>query len=152
MVIVFICRYITSNYGVDERVTKIVNNIELSIVPTMNPDKIGKQRENANGVDLNRGFPTWKDLGKSEEQLKKGREIEVKSMIDWILRNPFMLSANFHDGSLVVNYPWDDENVKPWTKSSLFLEGKDNTTPDDDMFRQLSLIYAKNHQTMHKWV
>ena len=134
----------------DERVTKIVNNIELSIVPTMNPDKIGFQRENANGVDLNRGFPTWKDLGKTAEELKRGREVEVKSMIDWILRNPFVLSISFHEGSLVMNYPWDDENVTPWTKSSLFLEGEDDTTPDDEMFKELSLLYAKHHLTMHK--
>ena len=67
-----------------ERVTKIVNNIELSIVPTMNPDMLGRTHENANGVDLNQDFPSWHDLGK----LKLGKQAEVKSMIIWIMENP----------------------------------------------------------------
>ena len=32
----------------------------------------------------------------------------------WILNNTFILSANFHDGAVLVNYPWDnyqDESV-----------------------------------------
>ena len=138
------------NYGKDERVTKIVNNIELSIVPTMNPDMIRRGRENANGVDLNRAFPSWKDLDKSVDELKLGKESEVKSMIDWIMTNPFVLSANLHDGAVVANYPWDEEDVQPWEKSKLFEEGDEDETPDHEMFKQLSLTYAENHKTMQR--
>ena len=38
-------------------------------------------RGNANGVDLNRAFPTWKDLGKDRGQLMEGRENEVNMLI-----------------------------------------------------------------------
>ena len=82
-----VARYLTSKYGVEERITKLVDNIELSIVPSMNPDNIGWQRENRNNVDLNRAFPTWEDLGKTSEQLKAGRQPEVKTMIEWITEN-----------------------------------------------------------------
>ncbi len=26
----------------------------------------------------------------------------------WVLDNVFALSANFHDGAVLVNYPWDN--------------------------------------------
>ena len=29
-------------------------------------------------------------------------------MMDWILDNSFVLSISFHDGRVMVNYPWDD--------------------------------------------
>ena len=34
-------------------------------------------RGNANGVDLNRAFPTWRDLGRDRGQLMEGRQKEV---------------------------------------------------------------------------
>ena len=116
----------------------------------MNPDKLARSRGNGNGIDLNRAFPTWQDLGKSTEELIMGREPEVQSMIRWIMSNPFVLSLNLHDGSVVANYPWDDEQVEPWMKSSLFLEGADDETPENEMFRQLALTYAQNHATMKR--
>jgi murein tripeptide amidase MpaA len=34
-------------------------------------------RGNTNGVDLNRAFPTWEELGETRDQLMEGREKEV---------------------------------------------------------------------------
>ena len=109
-------------------------------------------RKNGNNVDLNRGFPTWKDLGQDRAQLKEGRQKEVKVMIDWIMDNPFVLSINFHGGEVVVNYPWDLSEVQPWTKSSLFREHREGDrgqyTADNKEFQELSLVYSTNHKTM----
>ena len=109
-------------------------------------------RGNGNNVDLNRAFPTWKDLGQDRAQLKEGRENEVKVMIDWIMENPFVLSINFHGGAVVANYPWDSTEVQPWTKSSLFRQHREGDrgqyTADNKEFKELAMAYSTNHKTM----
>jgi len=42
---------------------------------------------------------------KSQEELLVDREPETRSLIRWILENPFVSSINFHDGSVVVKLP-----------------------------------------------
>ena len=65
------------------------------------------------------------------EQLLAGREREVRAVMRWVLDNPFVLrsgfdlivtvndnmiiiminfvfSVSFHDGRVMINYPWDD--------------------------------------------
>ena len=57
-------------------------------------------RYNAHGVDLNRNFPdpTIPDVVYEKETI---------DMISFMREHRFVLSANFHSGSEVVNYPWD---------------------------------------------
>ena len=65
-------------------------------------------RYNLNEEDLNRGFPGFLDLGRSRAELLEGREREVRAVVRWVLDNPFVLSISFHDGRVMINYPWDD--------------------------------------------
>jgi carboxypeptidase D len=52
----------------------------------------------------------------------------------WSQSYPFVLSANLHGGSLVANYPFDDNK-----ENKDELESK---CPDDKVFRHLALVYS----------
>ena len=101
--------YLLVNYGSIERVTNIVNNMEVYISPNTNPDGTyysgnhtvsGSRRANANGQDLNRDFPG--PTGPNAPY-----QPETQLMMDYATAHHFILGANFHGGIEVVNYPWD---------------------------------------------
>ena len=101
-------------------------------------------RQNANNVDLNRNFPRQFDEPQNDlRQLRAGREPETLAAMDWITRNPFVLSANLHGGAVVASYPFDDS---PQHRTS----GLYSAAPDDRTFKYLAQTYARSHREMHK--
>ena len=50
-------------------------------------------------------------MNKTREELFAGRQVETQHMMRLILREPWVLSANFHDGAVVASYPYDDYGV-----------------------------------------
>lgn len=155
--VMFLGKYLVRNYGKDERVTKLLNNTDLWLMPSLNPDGFeageegdcgnlqsgGIGRENARRVDLNRNFPDQFRDGHSQEDLIRGREPETLAAMTWIVSNPFVLSGNLHGGSVVASYPFDDSK-KHITSGSI------SAAPDDLVFRHLAHLYADNHATMHR--
>lgn len=96
---------IGEKYGKDPEITELVNNTEIFIMPSMNPDGSDlKQRANAKWVDLNRNFP---DITRERESSSAGRQIENQHVMKFQESRRFALSANFHGGTVVANYPWD---------------------------------------------
>ena len=61
--------------------------------------------------------------------------------MNWISQIPFVLSANLHGGALVANYPYD--NFPERSHDSV------NISPDNAVFKMISLIYSKAHPRMH---
>ncbi|MCM8817107.1 MAG: zinc carboxypeptidase [Candidatus Omnitrophica bacterium] len=125
--------YLLTEYGTNQDVTRIVNNCEIWINPLANPDGtywagddtvFGARRYNANGVDLNRNFPD------PEEGLHPDGRLwqpETIAMMDFATITMPVLSANYHSGAEVVNYPWDT-----WERLH----------PDNDWFVSISRNYA----------
>ena len=96
-------------------------------------------RHNANDIDLNRNFPD--QFYKSpNESFYDSREKETLALMNWIMDNKFVLSANLHAGSVVASYPFDD--------SAAHGNGLYSASPDDAVFRHLATTYAKSHRTM----
>ncbi|MFA5818021.1 MAG: M14 family zinc carboxypeptidase [Bacteroidales bacterium] len=101
--------YLLKNYNLNPRVKDLVDNLEIWINPLANPDgtykggntiSLSSTRYNANGVDLNRNFPDPLDPSIVPEK-------ETVDMIKFMRKHRFVISANFHSGAEVVNYPWD---------------------------------------------
>jgi hypothetical protein len=97
-----------SCYSTSARIRNMVDDLEIWINPLANPDgtyKTGNTisspvRFNANGTDLNRNFPDPLDLSIVPEK-------ENIDMMKFMRDHRFVISANFHAGAEVVNYPWD---------------------------------------------
>jgi len=58
---------------------------------------------------LNRNFPDQFDANEAKQHIFKGREIETISLMNWILENKFVLSANLHAGAVVASFPYVNE-------------------------------------------
>ncbi len=124
---------IAEKYGKDRAITDLVNNTEIFIMPSMNPDGSElRQRGNARGVDLNRNFP---DITRDRESTLAGREIENQAVMKFQGTRQFALSANFHGGTIVANYPWDS---------------KYDLHPLNDFIIDLSLTYADLNPEMSR--
>jgi len=106
--------YLLSNYGVNERITHLLDNMEIWINPLSNPDGTywtgnssvsGARRNNANSRDLNRNYKDW-ILGDHPD----GHEWQQETLafMDLQAGQNFVLGANIHGGDEVCNYPWDN--------------------------------------------
>ena len=125
--------YLLTNYGIDPSVTQLLNTTEIFINPLANPDGTyhggnnsvyGAVRYNANGVDLNRNFPDPK-VGQHPDS--NPWQVETIAWMSYADNNHFTMSANFHGGSEVFNYPWDT-----WSK----------LTADDDWWQFVGREWA----------
>lgn len=101
----------------DKETLDLVNNTEIYIMPSLNPDgAAGKRRGNGNWRDLNRDFPDVVRDAKSYLSMQsifdnayRDHQKETLAMMDFQSKRHFALSANFHGGTEVVNYPWDTQ-------------------------------------------
>lgn len=120
-----------NGYGKNKEFTELINQTEIYIMPSMNPDGSAlTQRGNANGYDLNRNFPDWK---RGDANQVKDQQPETRAIMQFQANRNFSLSANFHGGAVVVNYPWDNTYKRH---------------PLDHLVQAISLEYANLNSEM----
>ena len=99
-------------------VDRIRNNIDLFICPNANPDGTyrngnntvtGATRANAFGVDMNRNYP---DCIEGMHPDDKDYALETELFMRLADEYQFTMSANYHGGAEVVNYPWDNNTMR----------------------------------------
>lgn len=128
----------------NSRIARIVDTTEIWVIPLLNPDgRESNSRFNAAGYDLNRSFPDGGGGGLGNAlfgppPVLSGRPPEVAAMMRLATNYVFTLAANFHGGALVVNYPYDDDE----------LGSVNSPTPDDELFRVVSRAYSSNNPPM----
>jgi hypothetical protein len=103
--------YLLTRYPDDEQVAFLLDNLEIWINPLANPDGayfggdgnsiISPKRNNTNNIDLNRNFP------RPDNPFYDRLEPEAAAMVELMESKQFILSANLHGGTEVMNYPWD---------------------------------------------
>ncbi|KAK0140048.1 Carboxypeptidase D [Merluccius polli] len=154
-VLVYLAEYLLAGYGAgDPRVTRLVDDTDIYVMPSMNPDGFeravegdcegrGSGRGNARDVDLNRSFPDqFPDPNQQTPGVGEENAPEVFAVMRWIREKKFVLSANLHGGTVVASYPFDDSAAHR-------MEGVYSRSADDDLFRYLARVYAQNHPVMN---
>jgi hypothetical protein len=131
--------YILTNYSGSSRIRNLVDSVEIYINPLGNPDGTyhggnnsvnGATRGNANGIDMNRNYP---DPAAGPHPDGNPWQTETIAFMNYADSLDFSMSANFHGGSEVVNYPWDT-----WSR----------LTADDSWWKFVSREYA---DTVHAY-
>lgn len=150
--LILLSQYLLTNYGKVARITHLLNETDIFLLPSMNPDGFTAAREgncgslrdyvgrnNAKGVDLNRDFPDqFGSPGKGPEDCQP----ETQALMKWIVSEPFVLSANLHGGAIVASYPYDD------TPGREVDSGVESKSPDNEVFKYISLEYANHNPQM----
>ncbi|MCB0451128.1 MAG: fibronectin type III domain-containing protein, partial [Confluentibacter sp.] len=124
------------------RIKNLVENSEIWINPSANPDGTyygsasntsvtNARRGNNNGIDLNRNYP---DNVAGAHPDGNAYQVETLAFMNLANTHHFVLSANFHGGIEVVNYPFDN------AYANVALH------PDNSWFEYVSVQYATHAQ------
>ncbi len=132
-----------TNYGSDPEITALVEETEIWINPLANPDGTYYSNDNSvsgairefvdsngsySGVDPNRNFP---DPAEGDHPDGNAWWQETVAMMAFADAHNFIISANYHGGIEVLNYPWDT-----WSRRH----------SDDDLLIDISRDYADQAQ------
>lgn len=160
---IFYMYYLLENYGINQEVTYLVDNLELYFIPCVNPDGyiynqstdpnggglFRKNRRNNGdgtyGVDLNRNYGyEWgfDDSGSSPSTNMDSyrgtsgfSEPETQAMKNFIENHNFKIALNYHTYSDLLIYPWGYTN-------SFF-------TPDHNIFTEYGTLLTSENLYVH---
>lgn len=118
--------YLVQKYGEDPFVTELLDNAEIQLIPSLNPDGYSSARAyryNARGVDLNRNFHfAWVNGGSNPFS-----EPETQAFRNFSQNSNFVMSLSYHTIETYVNSTWNYTPYHP---------------PDEELFAAIGAAYA----------
>ncbi len=154
----YLPRYILDSdaAGLDRRSADVLDTLDLYIIPSLNPDGFSRARQgrcearsynagylNEGRANLERDFPGYLDWlrytaqpGYGLEDLLNNRQKETKAIVSFALDNPFVMSASFGDGAVLVKYPLNT------------LEKRSSESSDDQELQMLATAYGASNPDM----
>jgi len=143
-------KYLTTNYGTDQRVTNLLDTTEVWVIPVGNPDgyqftftteRLWRKnlRDNngdgqiaiGDGVDLNRNFDShwgYDNEGSSpnwSDDTYRGvapnSEPETQAVVNFIQENNFKFILSYHTYSNLILYPWGWQVKTPSLDDPIFV-------------------------------
>jgi len=113
-------QHLTDNYGTDPDITDLINNREIWIQASVNPDgHEAGTRYNANGVDMNRNHGYMWNYGGSGPF----SEPELQHFREYSMGRNFSMSLTFHGETTYFNYCWNFTGENAFDKTYLHALG-----------------------------
>ncbi|CAB3400528.1 unnamed protein product [Caenorhabditis bovis] len=149
VLLIALAEVLLKNYHTNLWIRQLVDSTRIHLMPSMNPDGYELAiegdhsgvlgRANSNGKDLNRNFPSRFPNYYPTSDIQP----ETIAIMNWTRQIPFVLSANLHGGTTLVNYPFDDYPTR--SRQSHY-----SPSPDNALFVRIAYSYARGHDRMWK--
>lgn len=98
-VVLGLANELLTKYGTDARITKMVDDHTIHIVPAVCVDSYVAQTRENDGVDPNRAYP-W------PEQTSRAPPRAIKDVMAYTNAHAIAGSMDFHDAASMVMFPW----------------------------------------------
>ncbi|XP_058270975.1 carboxypeptidase D-like [Hemibagrus wyckioides] len=144
-VLIYLTDYLLGQYGTDPRVTELVDNTDIYILPSVNPDGFEKAVEgdcngSKEGHEYHKPIAVSPYFSDQSDPSTLENAPEVLDVVKWVLQKKFVLAGNLQGGP---SYPFD-------YSGSHITPGVDRHTDGDDdaLFRYLVQTFTENHLIM----
>ena len=111
-VALYMAYVLADSYGVSARITQLVNEHEVFILPMQNPDGVtANTRTNANGVNLNRDYGyMWEGWEGSSDFFSQPETRLIRQDEE---AHEYAMSLDYHSGAVYICMPWGYSGVFP---------------------------------------
>ncbi len=105
-VLISLMNELLSQYGKDNRITKMLDGRVIYFIPVVSPDSFEMRSRYVEGEDPNRAYP-W------PEKPKNGNVGVINSLIEFTNNHQFIGSLDIHAYGKLIMYPWGYTTTAP---------------------------------------